>query len=274
MASDAKQSSEDYGDTRNLQTTLGVIKEAYLFKIPPKASAMGHMADTWPKQAMWVGRLKVLSTATECTLQFENPDNDQVYLKVVLNNDPEKPDTIEPAADSTRYFALNITKPGSDQIFELGLGFQTRDESMDFKMAYGEFERMKQNLEEAEKFNMAVKEDFSLAADEVLVMKPMSGKHGDEEKEEKEKADGGGFDGFLPPPSDDKHKKKKAKPKEKKKKKKKKAATTDASNANDDPFNTEDFGDFADFAQADGAADNANNNNDGGGGDDGWATFD
>mmetsp|Transcript_9855 Transcript_9855/g.15781 ORF Transcript_9855/g.15781 Transcript_9855/m.15781 type:complete len:266 (+) Transcript_9855:39-836(+) len=60
----------------------------------------------------------------------------------------------------------------------------------------------------------------------------------------------------------------------KKKKKKKKAATTDASNANDDPFNTEDFGDFADFAQADGAADNANNNNDGGGGDDGWATFD
>ena len=114
MAADNKESTNeiDEGDTSNMQTTLGVIAGAYLFKIPPKASAMGHMADTWPKKAMWVGRLKVLSTATECTLQFENPDTDKVYLKVLINNDPEKPSTIEPAADSSRYFALNITKPG------------------------------------------------------------------------------------------------------------------------------------------------------------------
>ena len=105
-------SAADEGDTSNMQTTLGVIQNAYLFKIPPKPSAMGHMADTWPKKAMWVGRLKVLSTATECTLQFEDVEKDKVYLKVVLNNDPDKPATIEPAADSSRYFALNIIKPG------------------------------------------------------------------------------------------------------------------------------------------------------------------
>ena len=108
----AEEANDDDGDTSNMNTTLGVIAGAYLFKIPPKSSAMGHMADTWPKKAMWVGRLKVLSTATECTLRFENPDTDKMYLEVKVNNDPEKPSTIEPAADSSRYFALNIKKPG------------------------------------------------------------------------------------------------------------------------------------------------------------------
>ena len=127
----------------------------------------------------WVGRLKILSTATQCTLQFEDIETDNVYLKVLVNNDENKVSTIEPCADSSRYFALNVTKPDTDQIFELGLGFQTRDESMDFKMATGEFERMKQNLKEAEKLNerMKAKEDFSLADDEVLVMKPMNKKN-------------------------------------------------------------------------------------------------
>lgn len=49
MASDSKETD---GDTSNIATTLGVINGAYLFKIPPKASSMGHMADTWPKKAM------------------------------------------------------------------------------------------------------------------------------------------------------------------------------------------------------------------------------
>merc|ERR1712079_40508 len=156
---------------------------------------------------------------------------------------------------------------GTDQMFELGLGFQTRDESMDFKMAVGEFERMKQNEEEAKKFNLAVKEDFSLGNDEVLVMKPMSGKKKHEHKDNgNDNEGGGGLDGFLPPPSDDKHSKKK----KGKKKKKKKKKDSDQSNQ-DNVANTEndtnndandDFGDFGDFAAAD-----AN-------GDGGWATFD
>merc|ERR1712154_376905 len=121
----------------------------------------------------------------------------------------------------------------------------------DFKMAVGEFERMKQNEEEAKKFNMAVKEDFSLGNDEVLVMKPMSGK---KKKKEDDSGGGGGLDAFLPPPSDDKQSKKK-KGKKKKKKKKKEEAKSDGQ---DDGF--DDFGDFA--------APDANAN------DGGWATFD
>eukprot|EP01083_Nonionella_stella_P025657 70689_1 len=249
---DTKQNDVDEGDTSNISTTLGIIGEAYLFKIPPKASAMGHMADTWPKKAMWLGRLKILSTATQCTLQFEDVDTDKVYLKVLVNNDKDKVSTIEPTADSSRYFALNITKPGTDQIFELGLGFQGRDESMDFKMAVGEFERMKQNLEESKIFNMKAKEDFSLGADEVLVMKPMANK----KKREETKDNDDEFDGFLPPPSsgnDSKSKKKKSK---KKKKKKKSAKPTEK---NEDNAGGDLFGDFT---QADA-------NDDGG-----WASFD
>eukprot|EP01083_Nonionella_stella_P094677 265709_1 len=98
---DTKQNDVDEGDTSNISTTL----EAYLFKIPPKPSAMGHVAGTWPKRAMWCGRLKVLSTATQCTLQFEEFNTDKVYLKVFVNNDKDKVRTIEPSADSSRYFA-------------------------------------------------------------------------------------------------------------------------------------------------------------------------
>lgn len=140
----------------------------------------------------------------------------------------------------------------SKQIFELGLGFQSRDESMDFKMATGEFARMKQNLKEAEKLNerMKVKEDFSLADDEVLEMKPMKKKKKKQKDEEKTNF-GDDDNGFLPPPSDAKKTESKKKKKKKKKKKQK-----------------EDEKLFGDFTEA-----NSNNNNDGGG-DDGWATFD
>eukprot|EP00485_Elphidium_margaritaceum_P007123 CAMPEP_0202709126 /NCGR_PEP_ID=MMETSP1385-20130828/21253_1 /ASSEMBLY_ACC=CAM_ASM_000861 /TAXON_ID=933848 /ORGANISM="Elphidium margaritaceum" /LENGTH=287 /DNA_ID=CAMNT_0049368291 /DNA_START=60 /DNA_END=923 /DNA_ORIENTATION=- len=282
----------DDGDTTNMQTLLGIVKEAYLFKIPPKASAMGHMADTWPKQAMWVGRLRILSTATECTLQFETVTDteEKVYLKVVLNNDPDQPDTIEPAADSSRYFALNIRKPGTDQIFELGLGFQAREDAMDFNMAVGDFERMRKNVEEAKILNSTAAEDFSLAADEVLVMKPMKPKDAEEKKEADNSADasgGGGLDSFLPPPSD---KKKTSKKKSKKKgsgtlssdKNHKISANADSSNPfTNDPFNTDDFGDFtvADNTAASNTNANASAGNDaptGGdaGNDDSWATFD
>jgi len=259
----ATANDADDGDTSNINQLLGVIREAYLFKIPPKTSSMGHMAESWPKKAMWIGRLRIQSTAHECTLQFEDTETEKVYLKVVVNNDPEKPQTIEYAADSQRYFALNIVKPGTDQMFELGLGFQTRDESMDFKMAVGEFERMKQNEEEAKKFNMAVKEDFSLGSDEVLVMKPMANKKKHEQKEA-DHGGGGGLDGFLPPPSDEKHSKKK-KGKKKKKKKKKKAdgdAQGDEAKTDNNADGADAFGDFGDFAAADSNADG------------GWATFD
>merc|ERR1712228_785432 len=131
-------------------------------------------------------------------------------------------------------------------------GFQTRDESMDFKMATGEFERMKQNLKEAKKLNDRMKinsEDFSLGDDEVLVMKPKKKK---KKKNENGNGDGDGGDalgGFLPPPSDS--------TKDDKKKKKKKIKKTD--DTKDDKL----FGDFND-------AKGGNS----GGADDGWATFD
>ena len=48
----SSESKEEDGNTSNIATTLGIINGAYLFKIPPKTSAMGHMADTWPKKAM------------------------------------------------------------------------------------------------------------------------------------------------------------------------------------------------------------------------------
>lgn len=199
--------------------------------------------------------MKILSTATECTLQFEDIDTDKIYLKVLINNDPNKPTTVEPCADSSRYFALNVSKPGTEQILTLGLGFQTRDESMDFKMATGEFARMQQNLEEAKKLNekMKSKEDFSLGADEVLVMKPMHKKKKKKKQEEETKTndDGGDGGGFLPPPSDQTSANKKKSKKKKKKKKKEKTAE----NAKEEKL----FGDF----------ENANDGDDGS-----WATFD
>merc|ERR1719334_2749583 len=247
----AADGDDDDGDTSNLQVTLGIIKGAYLFKIPPKASAMGHMAESWPKKAMWGGRLKVLSTATECTLQFEDVETDKVYLSVLINNDKDKVATVEPAFDSSRYFALNMVKPGTSQMFELGLGFQSRDESMDFKMSLGEFERMKANAEEAKQLDLKPTEDFSLGDDGVLVMKPMAKKKKKSEEKESTEGDDGGGGLFLPPPSDEGKGKGKGKKKSKKakKKKKKKTEQEEKAEAADDAF-----GDFGDFADPQGAA--------------------
>merc|ERR1712129_499419 len=127
-------------------------------------------------------------------------------------------------------------------IMTLGLGFQSRDESMDFKMFLGEFARQKDNAEEA-KLQFGVEtEDFSLAADEVLVMKPMNKrKKNNKQKEQgaEEDLEGGGL--FLPPPSEGNEGKGKGKGKKKKKdKKSKKKKKKKQQNADVDA----DFGDF------------------------------
>jgi len=173
------EDKEEIEDGVDVATVLTAIGKAFIFQIPPKPSAQGHSAEQWPKQALWAGRLKVLQTNTQCVLQLEHTDKDGIYLKVPVNThesgDLNAPQTIEPVIDSSRYFALTILKPNTvNQYFELGLGFENRDDSSDFKSALQEYERIKRSMSKAkEEIDKLVTEDFALHENEMLDIKPI-----------------------------------------------------------------------------------------------------
>ena len=255
-------SNDDDVDTSQIAQTLGVIEEAYIFKIPPKPSAMGHIAENWPKKAMWVGKLKIVSTATECILQFINIETDKIYLSVPIENDEDKPSTIEPAYDSSRYYALTILKPNTtNQYFELGLGFQTREDSSDFRLAVAEFKRYQNSLKEAQKFKIQPKNDFSIKDDEVFVMKSFKGKKKSSNNNDNNVDPTEALNSFAPPPSD---KAKKSKKKKTKQKKPKKTNNNNDNNNNDTNNNGDNFfgDDFGDFTNDTNNNDNSNANAD------------
>jgi len=233
------EDKEEIEDGVDVATVLTAIGKAFIFQIPPKPSAQGHSAEQWPKQALWAGRLKVLQTNTQCVLQLEHTDKDGIYLKVPVNThesgDLNAPQTIEPVIDSSRYFALTILKPNTvNQYFELGLGFENRDDSSDFKSALQEYERIKRSMSKAkEEIDKLVTEDFALHENEMLDIKPI--KNNTNKKNTNNNKNNQNNDDmlFMPPPTHDK-----------KSKKNKNTKNDNNENENDNNDNDDDFSNF------------------------------
>jgi len=252
----AEEDKEDKEENVDVATVLVTIQRAVLFKIPPKPSTQGHSAESWPKDGIWAGRLKLLQTNTECFLQFEHSDKPGVYLKVVVNThqsgDINAPQTIEPVVDSSRYFALTILKPNTtDQYFELGLGFEDRDDSAEFKTAMSEYERIKRSLAKAtEELDKLATGDLSLHENEMLDIKPMKNKK--TSKNSPNSNDDKGDTLFMPPPPTN----------EKKSKKLKNTKNDSTPNANDNATFDDDFSSFvSDTTSTQNTDNNTNNTN-------------
>jgi len=247
------EDKEEIEDGVDVATVLTAIGKAFIFQIPPKPSAQGHSAEQWPKQALWAGRLKVLQTNTQCVLQLEHTDKDGIYLKVPVNThesgDLNAPQTIEPVIDSSRYFALTILKPNTvNQYFELGLGFENRDDSSDFKSALQEYERIKRSMSKAkEEIDKLVTEDFALHENEMLDIKPI--KNNTNKKNTNNNKNNQNNDDmlFMPPPTKDKKIKKKIK------------NTKNDNNENENDNNDNDD-DFSNFVSNTTTTNNTNNN--------------
>ncbi|KAK1759317.1 hypothetical protein QBC47DRAFT_371598 [Echria macrotheca] len=142
-----------------IQRVLHITQTVHVYSIPPLSSARGHLAATWtedPKRHIFTCRLRVLETSiptsssSSSSSPTDDPENTTIKIDIILE-DPSSgqlfaaapytaPAVVDPAADSSRFFALRVQDPTGRKA-TLGIGFEERSEAFDFGVALQEAQR-------------------------------------------------------------------------------------------------------------------------------------
>ena len=204
-----------------IQRILYIGMKVHVYNIPPATSTKGYTAATWtedPKRHIFTARLRVIETAipkpngeddVKVDVVLEDASNGQLFAAAPY----VKVDVIEPALDSSRFFAVRVQDEAGRKAV-LGIGFEERPEAFDFSVALQEA-RKTLGLDHSskpgpsgkpvvpEKEKVEEKKDYSLKEGETITVSFAGGKFGrrNRPQETPQAATSGGLSSFsLPPP--------------------------------------------------------------------------
>lgn len=158
----------------SIQRVLFVASKVHVYTVPPLRSTKGYQASTWttpsphdpnPAREIFLARLRILETATPAPVPVElnskslvQVESDEDLSVSILLEDPATGDlfaeapysslsVVEPATDSSRFFAVRVVGPGSGSNAKpvtaiLGIGFEDRGESMEFGICLQSCEKL------------------------------------------------------------------------------------------------------------------------------------
>ncbi|KAI8090054.1 adaptin ear-binding coat-associated protein 1 [Halteromyces radiatus] len=148
----------------DFESVLLVIRECFVYKIPPRTAARGYRASEWGDLAtsfLWKGRLRIMSKGQACFIRLEDNESGEVFA--VCPYDPAS-NSVEAVLDSSRYFVLKIENEGRHAF--IGMGFQERSDAFDFNVALQDFTKQinaeKQSERRAKEVDNTPKKDYSL----------------------------------------------------------------------------------------------------------------
>lgn len=125
----------------SLQRALFTCPRVHVYTIPPLTSMQGHKAAGWtepPSRQIFTGRLRLLETSSlsggtsqfRVDLVLENNDTSELFVAAPFAD----ANVIEPATDSSRFFAVTVRDPTGRKAF-LGIGYEDRSDAFDFSVA-------------------------------------------------------------------------------------------------------------------------------------------
>eukprot|EP01116_Phalansterium_solitarium_P018722 TRINITY_DN5067_c0_g1_i1.p2 TRINITY_DN5067_c0_g1~~TRINITY_DN5067_c0_g1_i1.p2 ORF type:complete len:250 (+),score=63.08 TRINITY_DN5067_c0_g1_i1:80-829(+) len=187
-----------------VETTLAILKECFVYKIPVRSSAAGYKAQDWNvEQFIWTGRLRVVALGPQCIIRLEDPNTGDQFASC-----PVEDGSVEAVTDSSRYFVLRIEDGRGRHAF-LGMGFTERTDAFDFNAALQDHKRhvkeeadgqtAAKRLEEASKKDYSLKEGQTIRVN-VNIKKPVKEGSTEPKKTYLNSSGGGGGFGLLPPP--------------------------------------------------------------------------
>ncbi|KAH8548843.1 adaptin ear-binding coat-associated protein 1 [Umbelopsis sp. PMI_123] len=151
------------------ESVLLIVRECYVYKIPPRTTARGYRAAEWgDMQAfLWKGRLRIIAQGKKCSIRLEDSATGDLFA--ICPYDPDDTSSVEPVLDSSRYFVLRIESEGRHAF--VGMGFLERGEAFDFNVALQDFVKQINAEKEAAtkpKEDEASKKDYSLKEGETI----------------------------------------------------------------------------------------------------------
>ncbi|OAA58306.1 adaptin ear-binding coat-associated protein 2 [Cordyceps fumosorosea ARSEF 2679] len=131
-----------------IQRVLFVAPRVHVYAIPPLTSMRGHVASSWTSE-IFSARARILETSSSSSsssgdggssikvdVVLEDPATGQLFAAAPYAD----PAVVEPATDSSRFFALTVRDPQGRKA-TLGIGFEERPEAFDFAVALQEARR-------------------------------------------------------------------------------------------------------------------------------------
>ncbi|GJJ77890.1 adaptin ear-binding coat-associated protein 1/2 [Entomortierella parvispora] len=145
------------------ESVLLVIRECYVYKVPPLTSSRGHKAADWGNvdKPLWSGRLRIIAVGKKCFIRLEDGKTGELFASCPYE---ENKGCVEPVTDSSRYFVVRIEDQGRHAF--LGLGFLDRSHAFDFNVALQDhFKHLAAEQKAAEQKKLGTQQpkmDFSL----------------------------------------------------------------------------------------------------------------
>jgi len=147
----------------DIERTLLVKSEAFVYKIPPQTKAAGWKANDWNlDKPDWKGKLRLTARGKTAEIKLVESSSGKLYAACQIETYPGP--AVQSVADSSRYFVIKVVE--GEKTAYLGLGFADRADSFDlnthlhdhFKGILTE-DRIEQEKEEPpEKLDLALKE--------------------------------------------------------------------------------------------------------------------
>lgn len=171
-----------------------VIKDAHVFKLPPRPTAGGWRGADWTEE-VWQGTVKVVERDDVTLVLLVDRANGNIFAVC-----PVKEGAVDRCVDSSRYFVLRIENENGRHMF-IGMAFNERNDAFDFNTSLEDSARERAKAKEPAVTLPGLDKDYSIKEGEKITVK--IGKLGSGNKEKKKSGTGkkGGF--MLKPSSKD-----------------------------------------------------------------------
>ena len=91
----------------DIERTLLVKPEVFIYKIPPRSSAKGYRAADWKLDAPdWTVRLRVLVKGSICEIRLDDRNTGELFAACPVEHYPGT--SVESVTDSSRYFVICV----------------------------------------------------------------------------------------------------------------------------------------------------------------------
>jgi len=128
-----------------------VIKEVFVYKIPPRQSNRAVKAADWGlSNPDFTGRLRVLVINDKLWINVEDQSSGKLFARSLVSEWPSQ--SLEPVSDSSRYFILRLTADDGRHAF-VGIGFGDRGDSFDLNVTLQEHFKQSKAEKEQEQVN-------------------------------------------------------------------------------------------------------------------------
>jgi len=152
----AKRFYDSFHDLTVVERVRVTIKNAHIFKLPPRKSASGWRGADW-REELWVGTCKVVDRRDQTAVMLlHKTPNPTTTTNAALPSTTAaitsnifaiclalEPGAVDRCIDSSRYFVLRVESSQGDRKY-IGLAFNDRNDAFDFNASLEDAKRERQ----------------------------------------------------------------------------------------------------------------------------------